>query len=334
MHGRRFRTRGFTLIELLVVIAIIAVLVAILLPAVQMAREAARRTQCKNNLKQLGIALHSYHVVANTLPFGYAGFPNSNQGALWGWGTMILSDLDQGALYTNIKQIPGGTNGYGAPAIGFNAVMTSFNPATPLLATKLSVFLCPSDTGAAALTIPAGGLNGLMPGSTSTFGRSNYPAVMGASFRNAGGLMLTDGAFGESSRTRFEDFKDGLSNCFLVGERRSPTNLGGNQYTGGDTVWPGAGDDNFPEWQGFALVLGSCDPQSPLNLKTPIAPSKSGPLPYLGFSSLHSGGGHFLFGDGSVKFINDSIASGPPATPGSTYQNLASIDDGVPTGNY
>jgi prepilin-type processing-associated H-X9-DG protein len=148
------------------------------------------------------------------------------------------------------------------------------------------------------------------------------------------GLLLTDGAFGESSRTRFEDFKDGLSNCFLVGERRSPTNLAGNQFTGGDTIWAGAGDDNFPDWQGFAMHIGSCDVQCPLNLKTTTAPSASGPLPYLAFSSQHSGGAHFLFGDGSVKFISDSIGSGPVGQPGSTYQNLASIDEGQPVTGY
>src|SRR4051812_6730319 len=92
--------RGFTLIELLVVIAIIAVLIALLLPAVQQAREAARRSQCKNNLKQIGLALHNYHDTANTLPPGWIGDPTgSNAGNRWGWGTMILPYLDQAPLY-------------------------------------------------------------------------------------------------------------------------------------------------------------------------------------------------------------------------------------------
>src|SRR6516165_918939 len=101
-HNVRRKHRGFTLIELLVVIAIIAILIALLLPAVQQAREAARRTQCKNNLKQMGIALHSYHETANTFPMGMSGWPGTQFGELWGWGTMILPYLDQGTLYNGI----------------------------------------------------------------------------------------------------------------------------------------------------------------------------------------------------------------------------------------
>ncbi len=328
------RNRGFTLIELLVVIAIIAVLVALLLPAVQMAREAARRAQCKNNLKQIGLALHNYHDVTNVIPFGYAGFPFTNQGSVWGWGTMILPGLDQGPLYNSLSQTPGGTNGFGAPAAGFSAVMTSFNPPCALLATSLQVYRCPSDASdGPLLTIPAGGLNGSPPGTTSTFGRSNYPGVMGATYGNSNGLLGTDGAFGESSKRRFSDFRDGLSNTFLVGERRSPIATGG-QFTGGDTIWAGSNDDNFPDWQGFSMHLGSCDPISPLNQKTTTAPSAASGQPFIAFSSLHTGGGHFLLGDGSVRFVSDSIATGPAGKAGSTYQNLASMADGQVIGDY
>ncbi len=321
------------MIELLVVIAIIAVLVALVLPAVQQAREAARRAQCRNSLKQIGLALHNYHGSMNVLPSGYGGFPFTNQGSLWGWGTMILPYIDQTTLYNGLSATTGGTSGVGGAASGFSAVMTSFNPAAAILQTTVPVFRCPSDNGTSPLTIPPGGINGCLPGVTSTFGRSNYAGVLGGSYANRLGLLYGDGAFGESSNRRFSNITDGLSNTFLVGERRSPGNVAG-KFTGGDTIWAGAGDDNFPDWQGFSMHLGACDQASPLNQKTAAAPSASGGQPFIAFSSVHAGGGHFLMGDGSVRFISDSIATGPPATAGSTYQNLAAIADGQTIGDY
>src|SRR5450432_3288562 len=95
------KRRAFTLIELLVVIAIIAVLIALLLPAVQQAREAARRTQCKNNLKQLGLALHNYHdVTVNTFPPGYIGYTTAGDLVGTGWMTMLLPEVDQANIYS------------------------------------------------------------------------------------------------------------------------------------------------------------------------------------------------------------------------------------------
>ena len=119
---------GFTLVELLVALAIIGVLIALLVPAVQYAREAARRTQCRSNLKQLGLALHNYDEVHQVLPFGYV---NADDTAGWGWGTMILPQLDQTPLYSALKA---GTQDFdGVP--------------TPQTQQTLSIFICPSDTG-------------------------------------------------------------------------------------------------------------------------------------------------------------------------------------------
>lgn len=326
------RRKGFTLIELLVVIAIIAVLVALLLPAVQQAREAARRAQCKNNLKQLGIALHNYHDTANTLPPGWIGGPNGPN--RWGWGTFILSQLDQGSLYDAL----GGATGQDVnsnPATGFKAVMTTL-PQPGLLQTVLPAFRCPSDSATPTVVTPlANGYMVMTPptATTTTFGRSNYAGVAGA---NVNWMTIptasNGGVFAWSSRHNFSDIRDGLSNTFFVGERKSPQAVG-TTYSGGDTIWAGVGCDSMP--QGMALHLGDCNQGDPLNLKVTTAPDGNmSPVPYSGFSSQHSGGAHFLFGDGAVRFINDSIATGPVNTAGSTYQNLATINDAKPLGDF
>ena len=138
--------KGFTLIELLVVIAIIAILVALLLPAVQQAREAARRSQCKNNLKQIGIGMHGYHDTFSTLPPGFVRVhaADTDKGN-WGWGTFILPFMDQGALYEALSPgevDPAVTNSNGSLA---SAVQ---NPAKRAeMQNALPAFRCPSDTG-------------------------------------------------------------------------------------------------------------------------------------------------------------------------------------------
>ena len=325
----RFK-RGFTLIELLVVIAVIAVLIALLLPAVQQAREAARRSQCKNNLKQIGLALHGYHETINVLPPGYGGVPYMSTGNLWGWSAMILPYLDQATIYNTLAQATGGTSPLGGAGTGFGAILTSL-PANLTVQTHLPVFRCPSDTGSNLVTFP---INGSAAGATFVFGRSNYPSSNGTFINlSVGGLATTDGAFTESSSRRFRDFTDGLSNTFLAGERRSPGLMNG-LYTGGDGMWAGANDDFAPPWQGYSAQGGLCDQQSKLNLKVATAPSGGSYLPYLAFSSMHVGGGHFLLGDGSVRFISDNIATGVPNTAGAVYQNLASLNDGQVLGEF
>lgn len=175
--------RGFTLVELLVVIAVIGILVALVLPAVQQARAAARRTQCRNHLHQIGIALHSYHDLHNTLPPGSIvmgpSFPTQSG---WGWSAFILPQLEQSALYDQLDFHIGS-------AAGSNR---------PLIAHSLPVFRCPSDV--APQTISAS----LPGGGSAEIAHGNYPG--------------SEPMLAALSHTRFRDVVDGLSQSLLVGE--------------------------------------------------------------------------------------------------------------------
>lgn len=292
--------RAFTLIELLVVIAIIAVLIALLLPAVQQAREAARRSQCKNNMKQLGLALHNYHDTANTLPPGYI---STN---LWGWNTMLLPGIDQAPLYNNLSVQ------FITP---MNAVVAATYPNIVTgVATNIAALRCPSDTG--SVTVTAGS------GTITVFGRTNYPGVYGATAITAGApapASTTAGTFYINSRRNFSAFTDGLSNCIIVGERRS-VGKQGTLDVGGEAIWPGA-------YVGGTLaadqyVLGHTAAVTGNTINTTDATYRLS-----GFSSLHVGGAHFLLGDGAVRFISENIFS-------TTYANLASISDNQVIGDF
>ena len=322
--------RGFTLIELLVVIAIIAVLVALLLPAVQQAREAARRVSCKSNLKQIGLALHNYHEQFNTLPPGWI------IGNRWGWAAMILPQIDQGPLYNS----PGSSTGQniaGTAAQGWSAVMPTLTMPNGLQ-TSLPIFRCPSDSSPPAITSPlanGSSISTTPPPNTNSFSRSNYAGVVGSAV-NPGVIPTTSngygpGAFSQNSNRNFRDFTDGLSNTFLVGERRAPL-LQNTYSTGGDTFWSGVGDE--VSIQGVALGVGDCSFGNTINFHALTPPTQTSKIPYSGFSSSHTGGAHFLLGDGAVRFISDSISQGLPSLPGSTYQNLANVNDGMVVGDF
>jgi prepilin-type N-terminal cleavage/methylation domain-containing protein len=136
----RIQKRGFTLIELLVVIAIIAILIALLLPAVQQAREAARRSQCRNNLKQVGLAIHNYHDAFNTIPPAWISTQfqvAAGDVSHWSWGTFLLPYIDQAPLYSLLQP--------GTRRLDQNLALGGATAAA--LTTPLTVFRCPSDTG-------------------------------------------------------------------------------------------------------------------------------------------------------------------------------------------
>lgn len=207
MNQPRIQRKGFTLIELLVVIAIIAVLIALLLPAVQQAREAARRTQCKNHLKQLALALHNYHDQYRTFPSGYIVATG------WGWGTMLLPFMDQSPLFEQMA--PSGdmdlTNG---TLLGY-------------LRTPLVAYQCPSDSKP--------NLNDKSKPKVHAkkeIALSNYIGVMGNYLSDPTG----NGSLYQNSSVKMRDLTDGSSNTLLLGERDYKNHRG--SIWGGSTNHP------------------------------------------------------------------------------------------------
>ena len=290
--------RGFTLIELLVVISIIAVLIALLLPAVQAAREAARRSQCINNLKQIGVALQNYHSAHNCLPAGYyshwradtgdMGTAEDDIGPGWAWGSVILPFMEQGPLHS---------------AINFSLTMTSGANETAQT-TRIATYLCPSDTP--PQIVPVRNEN-----NTATIyqvGTSNYVGVYGVGeIGEAPGRG--NGSFFRNSAVDYAQIRDGSSSTFAVGERCH--RLSYVTWTGraiGGWLHPTAtfepvGSNQFlpePE-ESFTMVLGPIEvDEYPRTPNYPRAHVED-------FWSQHWGGVNFLFHDGSVRFIKSSI---------------------------
>lgn len=317
------RRLGFTLIELLVVIAIIAILIALLLPAVQQAREAARRTQCKNNLKQIGLALHNYHDVYRTFPPGYIarGVSQTAMAAMesgpgFAWSLMILPQFDQAPLYESLD-------------LHANAV-DSANLAV-VQSAALPMFRCPSDTGPEQFEVTANGTAIQLPA-------SNYPGVLGY-----GNLSVSPGSasgvFFRNSSVRIRDITDGTTNTFLVGERRSEHDfIDALTPVASNSTWyaaiPGAtrpAGMMMPAMQEAqtSLILGHVGQDA---LTTPMVMPAMQHTPnstnhIANFSSRHTGGAQFLLCDGSVHFLSENADY-------SIFRNMGEKNDGNVVGEF
>ena len=281
--------KGFTLIELLVVIAIIAVLIALLLPAVQQAREAARRTQCRNNMHQIGLALHNYHDAYGCLPSGAVGLRGRPQDGwpMHTWMTMILPFVDESALYNAYNFSLRFDNG------GNTTVTRAF----------IAQYVCPSSS---------------TDGVVGEFGMSHYAGSAGAKlYSSSGGVGCEQqsGVLFAVSSVRVRDIRDGTSNTIAAGE--ICRSLGG--WAKG---WAGAGGGGGG---GDASRTGGCAcPRGAIRwgqCKTGCAPGfnvfghkhGSPQKPYdemLQFNSVHEGGAHFVLCDGSARFLSENMDVG------------------------
>ena len=278
----RYR-RAFTLVELLVTIAIIAVLIALLLPAVQQAREAARRIQCRNNLKQIGLALHNYHEAFQVFPMGYH-WPLGT-----GWSYHLLPHLDQASLYNSFT--------VGTPTAAAASIWRT-GPPSLALAVPLPVFRCPSSGSVEAVT-NVDGIPRRVPCDYTACASGVRTTDSPTSVRGIGGENL-DGAFFRSSSVRIRDFLDGASNTVGVGEVVSEPSVSQVDHwsIGSDDL----GRNDLPLSQDSSEFLGSLGVK--LNL---FYQGSSTDDIELSFKSRHAGGVQFLLMDGAVRFINGSL---------------------------
>ncbi len=335
MSSPKRRDRGFTLIELLVVIAIIAVLIALLLPAVQQAREAARRSQCQNNLKQMGLALHNYEGTYGRLPM--AIISGECNGLPWGagstafdddgfnWTTSILPYIDQANTYNKLTESPWWGR-FGATELYWNSVGSPATGAViPGCELSLPVFKCPTSPLPAYVPATFTVLGNNVAGTTSTPRAIGWPIT---DYKTGGGSCYgDDGMMHKNCEApggrKFADVLDGLSNVIMIAESTQVTTntnpaLGGTGVQDWPTLYATAGDDEMVRINGRT--------SAPINNGVNVMRMAESVNDDAAFSA-HIGGAQFLFGDGSVHFLSENISI-------QTYCNMHSILDGNALGSY
>ncbi len=322
---------GFTLIELLVVIAIIAILIALLLPAVQQAREAARRTQCKNQLKQLGLALHNYHDTVQSFPIG-----SRNPYGAMNWRVAVLPYLDQSPLYNSVdinsqaniggfsgQREDGTSYGYGT---GRNAVLKGL---------VVPGWNCPSSPNSTNASGQSPTFNNAEKGQTH-----DYVGISGATpdpggrttvcsaATGYGGIFCQNGMLFANGVSRIRDCIDGTSNTVIVGEQSGRINKldirsnyhGG--WAGGTTAGNPAAFTGSPFFTGITTIRYRINP--------PGAPATGTDAVYdanVALTSFHAGGTHVLMADGAVRFLSETMDF-------DTFTRLGSRDDGQVMGEF
>lgn len=341
MMLRKSGRAGFTLVELLVVIAIIGVMVGLLLPAVQAAREAARRMSCSNNFKQLGLALHNYHDTYKVFPPGYilqdvtggGTLDYNGQGSSWGWGAALLPFMEQGALSDSLA----------VGAIPLTRALQDPSPTLTIMQQPVASFRCPSDTAPATNTgHQLLGMSGNRAVATSNYIGNNTShkwhsggRLTGYSTGETGGWSppgashAPTGLFWRQSKMGMRDITDGTSNTIAFGERS----------------WQLNNPAGLPFNCNAAVVFGTSHNNEQLTIRQNLgAGSVAINMPssqcIYGFSSRHPGGAQFALADGSVRFISDTInhIRTPDDQSGvfnsSTFEKLLHRADGMVVGEF